>query len=366
VVNNFPARPAQLKEFFQNVMEADVEVLSIQPLTGAEDTQVKEFGYGKPVLVEVDTGDRIDKLVLHTVKPGKYGHERRSDRARNIILDFDTFNKLPKHVPAIGMGAISDSGQVVDLTESREFFLVTKLIAGRMYVDDLKHLLDGRDLVPDDHQRALALADYLVMIHAEKNDEPGLYHRCIRDLLGHGEGIMGLIDSYPDNFEISPPSRMQAIEKKLIDWRWSLKNKSERLSQVHGDFHPWNVLFRKDNDFSVLDRSRGQLGEPADDVSAMSINYIFFALQQHGSFRGLFKVLFELFWERYLQNANDIVINSVIQPFFVWRALVLAHPGWYPNIREETRRMLFNFIESVLEEEWFDPEKINRYLGVDG
>ena len=35
---------------------------------------------------------------------------------------------------------------------------------------------------------------------------------------------------------------------------------------MHGDFHPWNLLFREGVEFSVLDRSRGEWGEPADDV----------------------------------------------------------------------------------------------------
>jgi aminoglycoside phosphotransferase (APT) family kinase protein len=44
---------------------------------------------------------------------------------------------------------------------------------------------------------------------------------------------------------------------------------------VHGDFHPWNILFQNDCDFAVLDRSRGEWGDPADDVAPLTINYLF-------------------------------------------------------------------------------------------
>jgi thiamine kinase-like enzyme len=231
-----------------------------------------------------------------------------------------------------------------------------------VYAEDLKRLAADGNLLPEDHVRVTSLADYLAEIHAVKQTAPDLYHRGIRDLLGHGEGVMGMTDSYPPDFSVAPPARLRAIEKRMIDWRWQLRDRTGRLSQVHGDFHPWNILFQADGDFFLLDRSRGEWGEPADDVSAMSINYIFFALQRGSSYTGPYQVLFDLFWEQYLSQTQDVEISRVIQPFFAWRALVLAHPLWYPNLSRETREMLFRFAENVLEESWFDPKRINDYL----
>jgi hypothetical protein len=98
----------------------------------------------------------------------------------------------------------------------------------------------------------------------------------------------------------------------------------------------------------------------------MSINFIFFSLQHYGALRGAYKELYDIFWGHYLENTQDVEITSVIQPFYAWRALVLANPTWYPHISYETRQHLFSFIENLLAEEWFDPQKINAYLGVDG
>jgi hypothetical protein len=350
-----------LEKYLQSIYKTDIVVLEIQELTGPR-VKTKETCYGIPLLIHVDVAGMRDQLVLHTTRPDKDGHERRSDRTRNIILDFETFNRLDRHVPALGMGALTHSGELQPLMDTKEFFLITRFTPGRVFAEDLKNLRTADQLLPEDRQRVLALARYLAEIHASKNEQPSLYRRCIRDLLGHGEGIMSLIDSYPPDFAIAPASRMQAIERSLIDWRWRLKRRHNRLSQVHGDFHPWNILFQADGEFAVLDRSRGEWGEPADDVSAMSINFIFFSLQQHGSLRGVFRVLFDIFWEDYLQRTRDVELGRVIQPFYAWRALVLAHPGWYPNLRDETREKLFAFIENILAEDWFDPQAINRYL----
>lgn len=360
-----PINRPDLEEYLTSIYKTDVEVNKVRKLTSdKEHKKIKIFGYGVPLLVEVRVAGELDHLVLHTVRPDKYGHERRADRAGNILLDYDTYNKLPGHVPCLGVGAFTEKGDLLSLANTEEFFLVTHYSPGRLYAQDLKKLLEGAKLIPEDKTRVLALSDYLVQIHNRKHSNPMLYHRRIRDLFGHGEGVFGLNDSYPSSFSIAPPSRLLELEQRLIAWRWRLKEHTGRLSQVHGDYHPWNILFQKDNSFFVLDRSRGEWGEPADDVSAMSINFIFFSLQKHGAFQGMFKVLFDVFWEHYLQKTKDVEISRIIQPYFAWRALVLAHPTWYPNLRSDTRKKLFIFIENILAEDWFDPLKINNYLGI--
>ena len=147
-----------------------------------------------------------------------------------------------------------------------------------------------------------------------------------------------------------------------MEWRWKLKHKTHRLSQVHGDYHPWNILFRKGTDFTVLDRSRGEWGEPADDVSALTINYIFYSLQTCGKLAGPFERLFDLFWRNYLDKTGDEEILNVIQPFYAWRSLVVASPVWYPNLPLKVRGKLFNFVRKVLETEKLELKEVNAYF----
>ena len=99
---------------------------------------------------------------------------------------------------------------------------------------------------------------------------------------------------------------LKEIEQQCVDWRWRLKDRVHRLRQVHGDFHPWNILFREGTDFVLLDRSRGEWGEPADDVTCLTMNYLFFSLQRSGRLDGNFESLFRRFWDRYLAKSGDI------------------------------------------------------------
>jgi hypothetical protein len=296
------------------------------------------------------------------MSPDGFGHERPSDRARNLLLDRATFNELPHHARSLDVGAFTEEGELLSLGRAEEFFHLTGYVPGRPYALDLQRIAQSTRLSNGDEQRASALADYLAGIHAAKKPRPVLYRRRIRDLLGNGEGIMGMMDGYPPDFAPAPPARLEKIEKRCVAWRWRIKGASHRLSQVHGDFHPWNVLFQNGDSFALLDRSRGEWGEPADDVSAMSINYILFSLRQHGALNGPFRQLYDLFWERYLERTGDEEALTVIQPFYAWRALVVAHPVWYPNLDRSVREALFRFIEHVLNTDQFDPQRVNDYL----
>ena len=112
----------------------------------------------------------------------------------------------------------------------------------------------------------------------------------------------------------------------------------------------------------MLDRSRGEWGEPADDVTSMTINYLFASLCRWGDLRGPFEVLFREFWDRYMTKSGDSEVRETAAPFFAFRGLVIASPLWYPNLTRGVRLSLFRFIENVLATERFEPGEVNRYL----
>ena len=196
-------------------------------------------------------------------------------------------------------------------------------------------------------------------------DEPTLYQRRIRELVGHGECLMGILDSYPHPYALLPAADCEALERAAVSWRWKLRERAHRLSRVHGDFHPWNLLFEDGLEFSVLDRSRGEWGEPADDVAALGINYLFYGLLKSDG-RDVaepFLSLFGRFLSVYLASSGDSEILEVLPPFLMFRAVVIAHPRWYPDLTEPTRRALLDFARTMAEADAFDPERVKAELG---
>jgi hypothetical protein len=354
----------ELKEYLEEEFGAVVHLKDIRQL-GSETTgaaALKQFGYGQPMLVSYLVEGQERRSVFHSVERNAFGHERDDDRAAAIWLDFHTFKRLPHHVPAIDMIARTSAGTIQSLRSVEELFLVTAYCPGRPYADDLIRLRDEGTSQPLDIRRVETLAACLAEIHQVKHAEPALWRRRLRDLIGHGEGIMGLTDSYPAGLPYITAAELQTIEEMANRWRWGLKPLDHRLSQVHGDFHPFNILFEQDTQFHLLDRSRGEWGEPADDVSCITINYLFFSLQRSGKLAEPFAELHHRFWETYLHLQPDEEMLQVIQPWFAWRALVVASPIWYPTISEDTRRKLLTFARRVLESEWYDYEQVNQYL----
>ncbi|HLA50618.1 MAG TPA: hypothetical protein VJ000_05480, partial [Thermodesulfovibrionia bacterium] len=235
--------------------------------------------------------------------------------------------------------------------------------------------------------------------HSVKKDSKALYWRKIRDTIGHGECLMGVFDTYPDgtlNYE-----EMAEIEKKCIDWRARLKPKFKRLCQIHGDFHPGNIWFREVGsqsedkkirrwedeklknttsqllnfstsktlnselqtpDFVLLDRSRGPWGDAADDITALTINYIFFSINHFSKLDGTYLEAIKLFYDEYIKKTGDFEIYRVAAPFYAFRGIVVANPVFYPDITPENRRKIFNFVHGVLDNESFNIDKVNEYI----
>jgi aminoglycoside phosphotransferase (APT) family kinase protein len=360
--------PVAVAAYLSRHLAAPVEVLRLAPL-GADDPDAPDLsetdtfktqGYGLPVLVCYRVNGQEQRAVLRTMAPNPFGHERRADRAAGMILSYDTFNDLPRHVHALDVGVLAPDGQLHPIGPG-EVFLLTDFAPGALYAADLRRIVADGSATPLDYERARALAAYLAALHAERCTDAVLYRRHLRDLFGSGEGIVGLIDSYPPSYPLAHEAWLEHVETRLVAWRWRLKRRPERLARIHGDFHPFNVLFAGGTDFTLLDRSRGPWGEPADDVSAMAINYLFFGLQQSLTFGDPFRALWTTFWETYLERTNDPAILQVIQPFFVWRALVVASPVWY-QVADDVRRRLFHFVERTLNVASFDPWAVETYL----
>jgi aminoglycoside phosphotransferase (APT) family kinase protein len=361
---------SHIARYLARRLGTDVQMLALEPLAGsaqggaATDSggeQLKTYGYGQPLLIRYRADGHERRVVLRTMAANPFGHERRADRAAGMLLSYDTFNDLPEHIRARDVGMVCADGSLTSLGDGQEFFLLTDYADGTLYADDLRELRDGRPPCERDARRARVLAAYLATIHRVRRADTVAYHRHLRDVLGSGEGIMGLTDSYPPAFPLADAAWLAQVEQACVSWRWRLKQNPARLAQIHGDFHPFNVLFDEER-FCLLDRSRGGWGEPADDVSCMAINYLFFSLQRAQRLAPPFDSLWQSFWDSYLEQSGDQKLLTVVAPFLVWRALVIASPLWY-QVDDAVRRALFRFVDAVLEAPHFEPERVNDYLG---
>lgn len=322
-----------------------------------DDATTKGGGYGEPLRVRVKESDgRTSTLVFHTAKPDVFGHDRRADRAAEMLLAWDTFGAIPRHVEALDVGAVlRDGSGLVSLRDAGEFYLVTRYAEGRLYADELRRVARDAVATADDLRHAATLARYLAELHTGRVDGDARYLRAARDLVGSGEGIFGMVDGYPPDVPMAPPSRLEALERSAVAWRWRLKSRVSRLRRTHGDFHPFNVVIDAAGEPVLLDASRGCAGDPADDVCCMAINYVFFAVEHPAAWRGAMGPLWRTFWDAYLTASGDDELLAVAAPFLAWRGLVVCNPAWYPHVSADARDRVLGFVERALAAERFDP-----------
>jgi hypothetical protein len=336
-----------LKKEFRDVTDIDIRKLG----SGVQ---------GSGFLIELKTAEGIKSYVIKMLLPAGLGHDYPSDRAAVFLLDLDEYGKLPKHVKALDVLAEKEDGSIKSIGGGKEYYLLMERESGTDYFHDLEEFSRKTRLDPGDVAKIKAMAAYLADIHSVKTDSRSLYWRKIRDTIGHGECLMGVFDTYPDG----PLSydEMAEIEKMCVDWRARLKPKVHRLSQIHGDFHPGNIWFKNSTDFILLDRSRGPWGDPADDITALAINYIFFSVKHHGSVTGPYLEGLNLFFEEYIALSGDLELPEVLAPFFAFRGIVVANPVFYPDLSTDARNKIFTFVRNVLSAERFEPGKVNEYL----
>lgn len=355
-----------LRGYLARVLRARVEILAVRPLKGdGGAVDPKGFGYGVPFEVECLVEGEPRAFVVSRTRPAQgFGHDYPADRAWQALYGHHAYNTFPRHVRSVDVGFVRASGDLVSVADATEFFQLVEKADGQLYWLDLERLLEA-PARPLDVARAEALGRFLAAVHRDKRDEPSLYQRRIRELVGHGECLMGILDSYPHPYPFLPPAVCEEIERAAIGWRWRLRERSHRLSRTHGDFHPWNLLFRDGTDFAVLDRSRGEWGEPADDVSSLAVNYLFFALRRQAAGRaaGPLADLFRAFIETYLSASDDQEVCEALPPFFAFRALVIAHPRWYPALAPRTRTALVGFARRMMNGERFEPDDLRELRG---
>jgi hypothetical protein len=228
--------------------------------------------------------------VVSRTRPAQgFGHDYPADRAWQALYGHGAYNNFPRHVRSLDVGFVRASGEMVSAADAVDYFQLVEKADGHLYWQDLDHLLNGT-LETRDVARAQALARFLAGAHASKRDEPTLYARRIRELVGHGECVMGILDSYPHPFPVLPPAACEASKLRWCTGAGVCATTPPACA--YGSFHRGTSCSTADQP----PRPSRAVGRAADDVAALAINYLFFGMHRRRSlragrgepFRGLF------------------------------------------------------------------------------
>ena len=310
---------------------------------------MKALGYGRPLKIEL--GAAAHTVVFHTARPDDFGHDRRSDRTANLMLAFDTFGKLPHHVAAIDMGLVRrrrlarlarGHRRAVPASRRGSTARCTRMTCGASARSGVAHA--------EDIARAETLARVLLEIHAVPGSHPGAYTRAIRDLLGHGEGVFGLVDSL---------SAGRGAGGAAARDRGGVPRMAMAAARAHAPAAPHARRLP-----SVQHRVRRRDGLVLLDASAAAkaIRPTTWRARRsiiRSSAIGHRWRRARTLWDRVLarlpRRRHATTCSPRSRRSTAWRALVLASPIWYPHRRRRDRDRILGFAERALAAERFDP-----------
>ena len=224
-----------LTGYLAQVLGGRVEMVAVRRLGGGEPglDDPKGFGYGVPLEVDCLVDGQPRAFVISRTRPAQgFGHDYPADRAWQAIYGHHAYNSFPRHVRSLDVAFVRARGEIVSAADAVEFFQLVEKAEGTLYWLDLARMLSAepREL---DRERVRALARFLTTAHAERRDEPTLYQRRVRELCGHGECVMGILDSYPEAYPLLPERAREAFERAMVSWRWRLRRFSHRRRR-HG------------------------------------------------------------------------------------------------------------------------------------
>src|SRR5205807_572097 len=133
--------PSGLRDYVERRFGARLERAEALAADTDGGSTAKIEGYGQPIRLWLrERGGCIRQCVFRTARANAFGHERRSDRALQQLLAWDTFSQVPRQIPAVDIGAVCDDGTLSSLARAGELFLITDWADGSPYADDLRKL----------------------------------------------------------------------------------------------------------------------------------------------------------------------------------------------------------------------------------
>jgi hypothetical protein len=360
---SFQIDTREIENYFQALFSTPTKLISIE--------KIGEGFHNAGFLITLSINSQIKRIVMRVVRGDTgWGHDYLSDHCSVLLLQHNLLRTAPAGTcsESFDVAALTSDGAIKSIGESIEFLHFVDEIPeteSTPYSKDLFEIAEKQDISDNDKLRVRVIAEYLARLHSQKNQNANLYSRHIRDLIGHGEMLMGVIDTYPrvNTLDFTSMKEFERIEIEAVRWRNKIKHSSERCSRIHGDVHPFgNLRFKSDNSILALDMSREKFGEPADDIAGMSINYLFFSIWKHGKLTPHFEKLFQIFLNEYINKTNDKNILRYMPPFYAFRGTVIAHPLYYPDLESFKRRKIFNFILNTINDKEFNPDKLESYI----
>lgn len=268
----------------------------------------------------------------------------------SLMLGHRMSNRVKKNPKSIGV-FVENKGEIKEINEFKDddiFYNIQEFEEGGVnYFKLLEDKSNKLKIDEKDKEEINKIVDYLVNLHSIKypsTDENLLkiiYNDSLRTIITHPELNFTFLHNFDKNNSILPIEKQKEILSLMLEQMHQWKNRSDRLSAIHGDFWGANIFFKENGEMHVIDHSRIPWGDSGIDISWFVQQFIWFYLKKNNIY---YKELGNYFLKEYENKSKDLEIRkSLILPLAV--ISITAIPSKPSNQEEEISK---KYIEIVL------------------
>ena len=92
----------QVERFLRDTFAA--RLTGVGEIGSLDEQGMKDFGYGKPLLVRYEKDGTECQAVLSMMNGDRYGHQFYWDRAAILMFQHDAGKRMPRHVHSLALG----------------------------------------------------------------------------------------------------------------------------------------------------------------------------------------------------------------------------------------------------------------------
>ena len=201
------------------------------------------------------------------------------------------------------------------------------------------------------------ITDFIVDIHKikypSKDEEEAkeVYSDSLRSILGHPELTFTFLHQLGDDHPIFSMHNQKEYIGLMINLMHKWKDRSDRLSALHGDFWGANIFFRKDSSLWVVDFSRIPWGDNAVDIAWFTQQYLWFYCMTGNNY---YKELGEEFLKMYERKSGDKEVRKAmclalgVLGLIVISTIKKEPSGYYCDDMDQGRKF-YNIIVQIMQ-----------------
>ena len=351
--NENSCNPQSIKEELERILSSKI----------GKNIKIKE-------IIEIGTGYHSDgfkvitnedkQFFLKRIKAHDVGFEFPERKLASLLTSHSMTNRVKskENLNSIGVFIYNKEIECIpEINENTQIYQIQEFGGeGKSYLKILdeknkKQVVDDTDKLEIDK-----IIDYIIEIHKIKHPSDDIkilnavYNDFLRNIIGHPEYILQLFHDMPkDNIVLSPEKQGEYLSL-MIEYMHYLKNRSHRLTAIHGDFWGANVFFKENREIFVIDHSRMPWGDPGFDIGLFFGRYL---IKYHSTKNPYFKELGNYFLNEYIKKTGDKDIFDNIVYTLGLIAVIYSSPLHVPDITDETRKSVYEHVVKMLKENRF-------------